>query len=320
MKKITAPTGRLLLACALIPLLSLLPTLARAGEGGTSHALPGANVSLIDMAPTKPGAFVKPMYLHYHGTASTPIPTAAGIAGDMEATVDTFVLGGGYTFEQPVLGDAHFTLAAFQPYSWMDVSANLSSARASVRRDNKVSGLGDLAVVPMLAWKNGFWQFDTLLPIYAPTGSYEKGRLGNPGLNYWSFDPTIGIAYSNPDSGFNALLHAGYLVNTENEDTSYRSGSVLHLDAALQQIIPLGGGFMTVGVEGFYFDQLTSDKGDGATLGSFKGRSSGLGPVLGYIKPLGQQSLALELKWLTETETRNRLKGDYVWLKMAYKF
>jgi len=51
---------------------------------------------------------------------------------------------------------------------------------------------------------------------------------------------------------------------------------------------------MTVGAEGFYFDQVTGDSGSGAVLGDFKGMTSGLGPVLGYIQPLGTQSLAVE--------------------------
>jgi hypothetical protein len=42
--------------------------------------------------------------------------------------------------------------------------------------------------------------------------------------------------------------------------------------------------------------------------------------VLGYIQPLGKDSLAVELKWLTETDTKNRLEGDYIWLKIAYRF
>ena len=42
--------------------------------------------------------------------------------------------------------------------------------------------------------------------------------------------------------------------------------------------------------------------------------------MLGYILPIGQQKLIFELKWLAELDTKNRLNGDYVWLKMVYKF
>jgi hypothetical protein len=42
--------------------------------------------------------------------------------------------------------------------------------------------------------------------------------------------------------------------------------------------------------------------------------------VIGYVKPLGSNSLALEAKWLTELDTKKRLEGDYLWLRAAYKF
>ncbi len=297
------------------------PQIAIAGEGGTSHILPGANATLVDVLPTVPGWFVKPMYLNYSGSASAQVPTAAGIASNLDATANTFVLGGGYTFEQTVLGGAHYSFSAFLPYSWLNVSANVQAPVGTVRRQSNVSGFGDLTVVPvMLAWKNGDWQIDALLPIFAPTGNYQEGRLGNPGLNYWTFDPMVGVAYSDKQSGFNAMLHGGYAMNTENPDTNYQSGSLLHFDGAIQQILPVGSGFVTLGAEGFYFQQVTCDSGSGAVLGCFKGETAGLGPVLGYIQPLGKQSLAVEVKWLPELDTKNRLNGDYIWLKMVYKF
>ncbi|WP_250645190.1 transporter [Candidatus Thiodictyon syntrophicum] len=54
-------------------------------------------------------------------------------------------------------------------------------------------------------------------------------------------------------------------------------------------------------------------------LGDFKGRTAGLGPVLGYVLPLGKQNFVTELRWLRELDTRNRLAGDYVWLKLVYQ-
>jgi hypothetical protein len=148
--------------------------------------MPGANATLVDVPPTAPGGFVKPMYINYQGNASATIPTAAGIVANLNADANTLVLGGGYGFEQTVLGGAHYTVAAFLPYTF---SGN-SQVLGGVAIQNSVSGLGDLTVVPvMLAWKADSWQFDFLMPVYAPTGSYETGRLGNTGLNYWTFDP-----------------------------------------------------------------------------------------------------------------------------------
>jgi hypothetical protein len=109
-------------------------------------------------------------------------------------------------------------------------------------------------------------------------------------------------------------------MNTENPDTNYRSGSLLHFDAAVQQVLPVGPGFLTIGVEGFYFKQITGDSGSGATLGDFKGMTAGVGPVLGYVLPIGKKSLALEVKWLAEIDTKKRLEGDYIWAKIVFKF
>jgi hypothetical protein len=282
------------MACLALCSGVISPGAATAGEGGTSHVIPGANATLVDVLPTTPGWFFKPMYLNYSGSVSASIPTAAGVVSNADATANTFALGGGYTFETTVLGGAHYTVAAFLPYTSLDISANAQASVGTVRRHNSVSGFGDLTVVPvMLAWKSGDWQIDALMPIYLPTGDYQQGRLGNPGLNYSTYDPIVGVTYSNKKSGFNAMLHTGCAMNTENSDTHYQSGSVLHFDAGLQQIFPLGSGYMTVGAEGFYFDQVTGDSGSGAVLGDFKGMTSGLGPVLGYIQPLGTQSLAV---------------------------
>lgn len=315
---------RVSLATAVCAAAMVAPTVATAGEGGTTHVIPGSMATLIDNAPTAPGMIIKPMYLNYSGSATKAIPTAAGLASNLEATANTFVLAGIYAFEGKVLG-ATYSMVAALPYSLLDVSASVQSRSGVTRRvDSSVSGFGDLTFIPaMLAWKepDSHWQYNFVLPIYAPTGSYQEGRLGNPGLNYWTFDPVFGVTYSNPKSGFNALLNTGYAINTENADTDYKSGSVLHFDGAIEQILPVGTGLMTLGAEGFYFQQVSCDSGSGAVLGCFKGRTAGLGPVIGYIQPLSKtETLLVEFKWLFEMDTKNRLDGDYIWLKAVYKF
>lgn len=313
---------RTILAGAMLSFVAALPQVGNAGEGGTSHVLPGATATLLDLPGTAAAWFAKPMYLNYSGQASAQIPTAAGVTTNLDATANTLAFVGGRTFEQTVLGGAHYTAAVALPYTWLDISGDVElPAGGTVARGNDVSGFGDVTMVPvMLAWKTGAWQLDASLPIYAPTGSYEKGRRGNPSLNYWTVDPTIGALYTNKQSGFNAMLHAGYAINTENPDTDYQSGALLHVEGAIQQILPVDSSFLTLGAEGFYFDQVTGDSGAGATLGDFKGMTAGLGPVLGYVRPLGNETLLVELKWLSELDTQKRLEGDYVWLKAVYKF
>jgi len=46
----------------------------------------------------------------------------------------------------------------------------------------------------------------------------------------------------------------------------------------------------------------------------------GIGPVIGYILPVGTDNWVFEAKWLPESNVENRLEGDYVWVKVVYQF
>jgi hypothetical protein len=48
--------------------------------------------------------------------------------------------------------------------------------------------------------------------------------------------------------------------------------------------------------------------------------TAGVGPVLNYILPIGKNTLAVEVKWLPELDTKNRLQGDSVWVKAVFQF
>ena len=100
--------------------------------------MPGGNATLVDLPPTSPGGFVKPMVIHYSGEASANIPTAAGIVANLNAEANTFVLGGGYGFETNVLGGAHVAVAAFLPYTWLSISGN-SQALGGIGIENSVN-------------------------------------------------------------------------------------------------------------------------------------------------------------------------------------
>ena len=295
----------------------VFPLSAHATEGGTGHYMPGAIATLIDLAPTKPGWVFNPLYQHYEGNASVSrtIPVATVITSGLEAKSDAALLGGFYTFGQTVLG-AHYSVGAYLPYVWLDVEANVSTPRGTERRRDTASGIGDMTLIPaMLAWKSGFWQFNALFPVFAPTGGYQVGHIANTGLNYWTFDPTIGASYNNEKIGFNTALHIGITANTKNYDTDYHSGSTLHFDGSVQQLLPAGPGYMGVGAEAFYLQQVTADSGAGATFGDFKGYTVGVGPVVTYILPLGEETFVTEFRWLPELDVKRRLEGDYFWLK-----
>jgi hypothetical protein len=126
--------------------------------------------------------------------------------------------------------------------------------------------------------------------------------------------------YFGQKNGIEASVFVGSDFNTENEDTNYTSGTQFHIDGTVAQHFPWLGGLAGVGVSSYYYQQVTGDSGSGATLGDFKGKTVGVGPVISYISKIGAHDAFAELKWLHELETENRLKGDIVWLKAVYKF
>lgn len=293
-----------------------------AEEGAAGHYMPGSMATLIDTPPTKPGWVLQTTYLHYSGEASISrsFPQAGLLTAGLEATSNAGMLGGFYTFEPLVLG-AHYSLGGFLPLVDMEVTGFLDTPLGSVSRADSVTGIGDISLIPvMLAWKSGAWQFNALMSEYAPTGDYEVGRLANTGLNYWTFDPTIGVNYSNEKTGFNFALHTGITLNTENDDTNYLSGSVLHTEASVTQLLPLGKGYLGLGANAFLYEQVSGDSGSGARLGGFESSSVGVGPALSYLLPIGENTLAAEVKWIPEHDTEKRLEGDGIWVKIVYQF
>jgi hypothetical protein len=51
-----------------------------------------------------------------------------------------------------------------------------------------------------------------------------------------------------------------------------------------------------VGLLGYFFNQVTGDRGSGAKLGSFQSRVAGIGPQIGYLFPIGSMPGFLGLK------------------------
>ena len=202
-------------------------------------------------------------------------------------------------------------------------AARLSRTLAvSKRVSDSADGLGDAVLMPLMLNYQFTPDFGMNFRVaaYAPTGSYSTDNLANTGKNFWSIDPTLGAMYFGKKNGFEAAVYAGMTFNSENEDTDYKSGDQFHIDGTLAQHFPLAGGLAGVGVSGYWYEQVTGDSGDGATFGDFKGRTAGLGPVISYTRKLGDTDLIVEAKWLHEVETKNRLEGNYLWLKVLFKF
>jgi hypothetical protein len=308
------------------------PLAVKAEEGGSAHYLPGAAASFIDAFPGFPDSVAVLNYFAYYdasAASSRPLPLNGLLTAGMDATVYANSLTAVYQTPWNVLSGG-FAVGISVPYVWLEVDATAQrinpdgSLGPVFAATDDANGIGDLLLIPfMLGWTNlaPDLKVDTRLSVYAPTGEYTAGQLANVGKNYWTFEPGIMASWLSSKIGTEVSLYAGVDFNLENQDTDYTSGSSLHLDLTIAQHLPLGKGFLGIGANGFYYEQITGDEGGRAVLGDFKGHTIGVGPVLSYVLPLGGESqLLAEVKWLPELDTEKRLEGDYVWFKLGVLF
>jgi hypothetical protein len=320
--------SKILFTCVCIA--SLLYPAVRAEEGGAGHYMPGATASFIDVLPGREAFVYVNMSTYYDGSAggSRTLRFGGLLAANVEATVyaNTSVLL--YQTPWKILG-GQYAAGLGIPYYDMEVEATvtldpaLGGGAPSSRRDT-ASGIGDILLMPfMLGWKKGDVSYGTSLGVYAPTGEYEQGELANLGKNYWTFEPGVNVSWLSSKIGTEVSAFAGYDISTKNEDSDYQSGDVFHFDTTVAQHLPLFGGFIGVGANAFYYEQVTGDSGDGAKLGDFEGKTMGVGPVLSYAAKVGKAKttdLVCEVKWLPETDVEKRLEGDIIWAKVALVF
>lgn len=307
---------------------ALITVPARAEEGGSGLYLPGAFSSAMDITPTEPGFGIATDVILYSGdfNGQRGLPLGGVLRSGLNADMALWDVAMAYTFEPKVLG-ASYTVGVSLPFLWVDVEADASvtgprGRTRSHRISESASGLTDMVIIPLaLTWKKDDWKFNFQEVVYAPTGDYEVGSLSNLGKNHWSFDSTVGVSYVGSKTGLEFTLLSGIMFSTENNDTDYKNGNVIHTEATLAQYLPLGKNTLVgIGVNGFYLQQVSGDSGEGAVLGDFEGRTVGLGPVLNVIQTIGDKKLAIQAKWLPELDTKNRLEGNWVWLSVGMAF
>lgn len=296
----------------------------QAAEGGTGHYVPGGWADFGDMAPPS-GLVLINWYTYYNGSAgrSAQLEFGGVISANLDATSNAEMLGAVYTTPYGILG-GKFAVGVVAPYVWMDVKGSITGPRGNtLTREDNADGIGDITLIPFwLNWACGDFKWSVVLDVYAPTGSYDTGRLANVGLNYWTFEPMVSFSYLSQKTGLEFSTFAGFDFNTSNEATDYQSGDVFHIDATLAEHLPLfGHGIIGLGANAYYWKQFTADSGSGARLGSFETQMTGIGPVLSYISPpICGHTLVAEVKWLPQIDTEKTLKGDYIWFKLAFAF
>lgn len=293
-------------------LLLSVAAMANATEVGGSAYHNGAEDFMTGAVPPPGNYYIN--YFNYYAADKFKNDSGRTVDGfdlKVAANVSRFI----HVTDKQFLGGS-WALHAFIPLVYMDVSFDPPIAPGSM--DDRRGSLGDIIVDPfILAWHGANWHAVTGLDIYMPTGNYDKNRLANVGRNYWTFEPIFAATFL-PGAGFDISAKLMYDFNTKNKDASfttgaseYLSGQEFHADFAVGKKLDN----FTGGLAGYYYQQTTDDEADGDKVGN-RGRVIGLGPALKY----DYKNMSFTLKYMLETEAKNRPEGDNFWFKFLYAF
>lgn len=288
---------------------------AVAAEGAFSNYFPGSYGTVAVATPPAEGWSYLNYNLFYAADADRSV-----LQGRLNADLDTSVYlnmsSGIYAFEGPVLG-GRFAMGATLPLGYAALESQLIGTTGNMAVDDSATGLGDMLLLPAaLYWNDGNWFYNLYGLIVAPTGEYDVNDSVNIGRNYWSFDTVFAVTNLNMTTGRDFSLVAGYMINSENDATNYKTGNELHVNATFNQFF---SETFALGLHGYYYQQITGDSGSGAILGDFKGESYGIGPSFLWMPKEGAK-FSITGTWLHDLHASDRLKGDYVVVTLVWQF
>lgn len=291
-----------------------------ATEGGYSNYLPGTfgDFAVAAEPPTK--LTMRNDTYYYQADAKKAVRAGKiSIGADLtfKANITTLL----YKPEIKIFGAQYafgtlIPLAKFEIESSAQFTGNMNMGGVSDKAD--ATGLGDIVFVPwVLFWNEGNWHTTFTQLVIAPTGNYDATAPINTSLNYWTFDTNVAATHLDPNTGLEFSFNIGHSYNTENSDTDYHSGREIHIDFGVNQFL---SETFALGIQGYYWRQISDDKGDGALLGGFRGKSAGIGPAMMWATPIGGNTTTFIVKWLHEYDADNRLEGNHVMASFALSF
>jgi len=290
---------------------------------GSAFALGQPNVNLgftsfLDGAPPAgPGLYLSE-YLQYY-TADHLNDEKGSKALDVD--IDVWVLMNQliYQSDKELLFGGKWGLNVMLPVVGLDVGSNPAGL------EDNGTGLGDLLVGPYLQWDpimgaNGPLMVNRIeLQTIFPTGKYDNDKALNPGSNHFSFNPYwAATVFLGPKATVSWRLH--YLWNDENDDFGPNSvdlepGEAVHANfTAAYEVLPKQ---LRLGINGYWFDQISDTKVDGNKDKSLEEKVFAIGP--GAVWHFSQDT-HLFVNAYFETDAESRPEGERYNLRFVHHF
>ena len=316
----------LLSCCCLVA----VPQRAAAVEGATSHYIQGAYGDFLMGYIPAAGLYARNDTFYQAGHIDGVLKGGRVYGAlDVYSTVNLTKLS--YMFDVPAMNgflgvglgvpiivNLHVSGNATATYYSRDNAAGVPlPEQKGISGSGNRGGLSDLFFMPIIAgWNFGECHLVVMPIVFLPTGYYNSSKLTNLGMNYFSFDGNVAFTWLSK-TNLELSLNAGYMINTENPETHYLSGNLLHVDwTAAYHFNPR----FALGATGYLLTQTTPDTGSGAKLGSFECSGTGIGPIATYTVPVGGKDLMLIGKWIHDLGARHSFLMDTVYASFAIKF
>jgi hypothetical protein len=293
---------------------------SQATESGESIYLLGSGGPGVAIMPPVKGIFFQNLFYSYNGDASAKRNfqiggnVVAGIQANVPADfpilawVPTTNLLGGTLAVGPILvigGPA------------VDVGAIITGPRGrqiAVATHDSTFVFGDPLFQGALGWHKGdlHWQFSSWVNV--PIGNYREGALANIAFHRWAGDTSGAVTWHDDKAGWDVSGKAGFTFNGTNNATQYTTGTEFHAEAAIEKLLSKS---FSIGLQSYFFDQVTGDSGSGNRIGPFKGRVLGVGGEGAYNFMVGKAPVTMRVEGFNEFDARNRLEGRAIFLNLS---
>lgn len=294
---------------------------ARASEGGASIYLLGSGGPGAAVMPPLEGVFFANTAYYYEGKGGGGRNFLVG--GNLVAGLKAKILADFATaLWVPTTDLAGGTLALGAALPVGDPRVNVSAVITgplgnsfNLSRSDRQAVMGDPLLTAMLGWTNGDVHIQASTFVNVPIGQYRHDKLANLAFHRWAGDASLAATWRNETSGWDVSGKAGFTFNGENHYTDYDTGTEFHLEGSVEKILSPA---LSLGVQAYYFNQVSGDSGAGAKLGDFEGEVTGVGATGAYnFKIADKIPATLRLHAFHEFNAKNRLEGDSVFLDFS---
>ncbi|MEP9352797.1 transporter [Xanthobacter sp. KR7-65] len=284
---------------------------AQGAENGVGFYMLGGRGPMAGYVPP-PGFYLQSDTFYYNGSlgASKELPSGGNILGQVSADIVAELVTATWVLPEQVLGGS-LAVGLILPVGQPQVTAGVLLNPAGVdpvgrRVSDSAFIMGDPVASMALGWHSGNWHWNVAALLNIPVGDYREGEIANLAFHRLATDLSTAVTWLDPTSGWEISAAAGITFNGTNDVTEYTTGTEFHLEWAVTKSLTKQ---FTVGLVGYFYDQITGDSGPGARLGAFEGRVTALGGMVAYNFELAGTPISTRVRVYREFDVVNRLEG-----------